>query len=388
MKRYTLIAGLFAVMLFLAACGGNKAGELETKKAKLAELQGEYDALGDQIAVLEKEIGMLDTNAVEKDVTTPVSVVPVKAETFQHFVKVQGAIESENNIMVSPETAGMFTKVLVEEGDFVKQGQLMAQMDDNIFRKSLEELEIQLGLAKTLHEKQERLWKQDIGSEVQLLQAKAQKESLEKRIATTEEQMSKTKLYAPISGVVEKSMARRGQNGMPGAPAFLVVNLSELSFNADISEAYIPYIKRGDDVTISFPTVNYKLDSKISSVSQTVDPQNRTVTVKVNLPGKHEMLKANMTGEIAINDATHENALTIPRQYLQKSGDGAYVVVAERNESGDFVARKLPVKPGMVYDGRIEILEGLKNGHLLITDGFLSLSEGQLVKFDGDTAAK
>jgi RND family efflux transporter MFP subunit len=388
MKRYTLIAGLFAGMLFLSACGGKKADNLDAKKAELVKLKGEYDQMGDQIAKIEQEIEALDSNATSKDIFTPVAVMPVKQVTFEHFVKVQGAIESENNIMVSPETPGMFTNVLVEEGQFVKRGQLLAQMDDQIFRKSLDELKVQLNLATILYEKQDRLWKQDIGSEVQLLQAKSQKESLEKRIATTEEQMSKTKVYAPISGVVEKSMAKRGQSGMPGVPAFLIVNLSELSFNADISEAYIPIIKRGDKVTINFPMVNYKLDSKISSISQTVDPQNRTVTVKVNLPGTHEMLKANMTGEIAINDATHENALTIPRQYLQKSGEGSFVVVAERNESGDFTARKLPVKAGMNYDGQIEILEGLKVGHLLITDGFLSLSEGQLVEFEGETAAK
>ncbi|MEM0996558.1 MAG: efflux RND transporter periplasmic adaptor subunit [Bacteroidota bacterium] len=387
MKRYTLLAGLLTGMLFLAACGGQEPDTLEGKRTKLADLQAQYAELGEQIAALEAEIG--DSSSTTASVVrTPVSVVTLTPSTFQHFVKVQGAIESDNNIIVSPEAAGMYTRVLAKEGQFVKRGQLMAQLDDDVYTKSLDELTTQLELATTLYEKQQRLWDQKIGSEVQLLQAKTQKESLEKRIATTEEQKSMTRIYAPISGVVEQVFAKRGESTGPGLPSFYVVNLSELSFNADVSEAYIPYIKRGDKVKLDFPAVDYQLESKVSSVSQTVNLLNRTVTVKVNLPGKHELLKANMTGEISINDATNENVITISREFIQQGGEGSYVVIAERNESGDYVARKQPVGTGMSYNGQVEILEGLKNGQLMVTEGYLSLSSGQPITFASETASK
>ena len=387
MKRNIYIAGICAGMLLFTACGGAKDG-LDAKQAELIKLKTEYKTLGDNIRKLEAELSDLDTNQVAKVSRVPVKVLALEPATFQHFVNVQGAIKSDNNVGVGPEMPGTYLRILVEEGDYVKRGQLLARLDDAVIRKGMDELQVQLDLATILYEKQQRLWKQQIGSEVQLLQAKAQRDALTKRLATTREQQALTRIKSPISGVVDAVRAKRGEAAMPGFPGFQIVNLSELSFNADISEAYIPYIKRGDKVSIEFPSVGQALDAKVSSVSQTINPQNRTVTVKVDLPGRHEMLKANMVGEISINDANHENSIVISQQFLQKSGSGSFVMVAEKNGNDEYVAHKQAVKSGMTYQGKVEILEGLNRGHLLITDGYLALSEGQLVHFTGVSNAK
>ncbi len=383
MKKIVYFSAIFTAMLILVGCGSGGNGSLEGKVEELKKLREDYAVLGQKIADLEAEVSELDTNAVEANTSVPVRVMPLKEGTFQHFVKVQGQVTADDNIIVSPKAPGSITRVYVDEGQVVSRGQLLAQVDTMIVAKSLAELYTQLNLATTLYDKQARLWKQKIGTEVQLLQAKTQKEALEKRIATTREQLKQSRITAPIGGFVEKSFVKQGETAVPGMPAFRLVNLAALAFEANISESYIPYIKQGDAVKINFPTANEVMDAKVSSVSQTINPQNRTVLVRVKLPGRHDKLKANMVGEIEINDLTHENMIIIPMEFVQKSADGSFVMTAEKNEAGEYVAKRMSIETGQSYQGNIEVTKGLRKDFMLITDGQIGLTEGQTLAVQG-----
>lgn len=379
MKKISILIFSLSLLLVLAACGGGdeaKGGDLAAKKEELSKLKTERKTLNDKIRALEQEIALLDTNAV-KDLRMPVRIAPVVETTFEHFVRVQGQIEADKNVMVSPKMGGVVTKVLVEEGQNVKAGQLLATMDDAVMQRSLVELRIQLELADTVYRRQRNLWDQKIGSEIQLLQAKTQKESLEKRIATTQEQIDMMKIKSPISGVVDLVIAKQGEAVAPGFGAFNVVNLSELSFKASISESYIPYVRRGDMVSINFPSIGRTVETKISNVSQVINQANRTVTVEANLPASKEGLyKANMVGEISIRDVNNENAVVIPMGLIQTMGEEEFVFVAERREDGAFFSKRLKVETGISYEGKVQVLSGLSAGAKLITEGATGLSEG------------
>ncbi len=370
----------FAALLLLTACGGEKPGDLDKKKEELSELKTQRKEINTKIRALELEIAELDTNVVT-DTRVPVKVTEVKETTFEHYVNVQGSIIADNNVMVSPQMAGMITQINVKEGQNVKRGQLLGRLNDDVLRKSLDELAVQLELADTVYSRQKNLWAQKIGSEIQLLQAKTQKEGLERRIATTQEQLSLMEIRSPISGVVDQVTPKVGEVVAPGMPAFNILNLNSLSFKADVSEAYIPYIKRGDKVTIKFPMIGKTVDSKVSTISQNINPVNRTVTVEVDLPGGDQMLKANLSGEIAINDVSNENAIVVPINQVQSVGDKEFVMVAVRSENGEYTAQRVEITTGISYQGNIEVLSGLQKGAQLITEGAAGLSEGAQVLF-------
>lgn len=383
MKINSILVFSLSLLLVLSACGGGGeagGGNLDAKKEELSKLKVERKTLNDKIRALEKEIAKLDTTTV-KDPRVPVRIQPLTESTFQHYVKVQGQIEADKNVMVSPKMGGVVTRVLVDEGQNVRAGQLLATMDDAILQKSLSELRIQLELADTVYSRQKNLWAQNIGSEIQLLQAKTQKESLEKRIATTQEQVEMTKIKAPISGVVDRVIAKSGEAVSPGFGAFNIVNLSKLSFKASISEAYIPYVRKGDEVSISFPSIDKSVTTKISNIGQVINPANRTVMVETKIPSKEGMFKANMVGEISIRDVNNENTIVIPMSLIQRLGDEEFVMVAEKGEGDKYNARRTKVVTGGSYEGKIEIVSGLSKGAKLITEGANGLSEGAELLF-------
>lgn len=383
--KYTFLLAL-AVATLLTGCGGGGGSDLDAKKAELVTMQNQLQATKKRIMELEAEIAALDPSAKKEEPVVQVGVDTLKESTFQHFVTVQGQVESNNNIMVSPKMAGVITGVFVKEGQAVSAGQTLAQIDNSVMVASLNELELQLDLATTVYNKQKNLWDQKIGSEIQFLEAKNRKESLDKRIATTKEQIAMTRITSPISGVVETVNIKSGEAAMPGMPAFQVVNMGDLKFTAGISEAYIPYVKKGDKVSIEFSSIDKTMQAAVSSVSQTINPVNRTVDIQVVLP-KDNLLKPNLTGEISINDATLENSLVIPISVLQQSGSGDYVLVAEKNAEGQWIAQKVMVKLGLRYEDKVVVESGLKPGQLLISEGSRGLEEGQKVNFGAPASA-
>lgn len=384
MQRNTIL-GLI-VVLFLAACGGNEAPKtLEGKKALLQQKKSNLLTLNKEIESLQAEITEMDPTAKDQIKVVPVSTTELLPGKFQHFVKVQGTVEANKNVLVSPQAGGRITKIYVREGQRVGRGTSLAQIDDAIMRRSMEEVHTQLELATIMFDKQSRLWEQEIGTEVQYLTAKSQKESLERRLKTLEEQLKLSKVRSPISGTVDEIMPKVGETVAPGMPAFRVVNPSDLSLTAQLAESYVPYIRKGDLVKVNFPTLNKSYEAKVSLVGQSIDPLGRTFRVEVKLPND-PILKSNMFGEISINDRSVEEAITIPQSIVQKSEQGDFVFVAEQKD-GKWNAVRRIIESGLAYDGVVEVTSGLSANEKLVTTGYKGLSNGQIISFNESVAS-
>ena len=357
-KRYAFL--ISASALVLAACGGGDSKEKKTAELqKLKQEKVAYNAEADKkIAALEKELNIKEEVRL-KDVT----VAPVRAR---------------ENVNVSSRIPGVITSIYVKEGQQVSQGQTLAQVDDQLLRASMAEIRTQLELASTLYEKQKNLWAQKIGSEIQYLNAKNQKESLEKRMATLQDQQSQARIIAPISGVVDAVIAKVGDNAAPGSPAFRVVNANNLKVTANIAEAYAGLVKAGDEVVISFPDINREIRSTIGFASRTIDPVSRTIKVEVPLRSDNA-LRPNMIARIRIVDYTAKNAIVIPVNVIQYTSGKPYVLVAQQDK-GKLVAQRKTVEMGRTYNDKAEIKSGLQAGDQIITTGFQGLNDNDQIK--------
>ncbi|HEY8960273.1 efflux RND transporter periplasmic adaptor subunit [Chitinophaga sp.] len=370
-KKYAFL--IPAITLVFAACGGggNKSEQLEKLKQEKVKYNEEIDK---KIAALEKEVGVKDTLQKMKDVT----VTAITDTIFEHYIDVQGSVDARENVNVSARVPGIITSILVREGQAVKQGQTLAQVDDQVLRANMAELRTQLELANTLFEKQKNLWSQKIGSEVQYLNAKNQKESLEKKMATLQDQQAQTRIIAPISGTVDAVIAKVGDNAAPGAPAFRVVNANNLKVTANVAEAYAGLLKSGDDVILSFPDINREIRSTIGFASRTIDPLSRTI--KIEVPLKPDAgLRPNMIARIRIVDYTAKNAVVIPVSVIQYTSGKPYVMVAQ-NANGKMVAQRKTIDLGRTYNDKAEIKSGLSSGDKIITTGFQGLNDNDLIK--------
>ena len=369
MKTNTYI--LLASIIFLSACSKSD------KKTELADLKSQQKEIQTKIITLEKELG-----SSKKVEATPVNVTisAIEPQNFKHFVEAQGLVTSKNIVQVTPQMGGAITGLFITEGQAVKKGQLVATIDNSVMKESLIEIKTQLDLASTVFSKQKALWDQQIGTEIQYLQAKANKESLEKRINTMDTQLGMSKVYAPISGTVEKLIQKSGEMGMPGSPIAQIVNVSDLKIMAKISDTYVGSVKKGDAITIKFPDINKELNARISVVSGLIDPASRTFTIEANIPNLGGSLKPNQVAIININDLSKGNSLVISQNVVQKteSGDLVYVAVTE---NGKKIAKAKKVKTGVAYNGNIEITEGLTAGEMIITQGYQDLVDGTIINY-------
>lgn len=347
------------------------------KKTELADLKSQQKEVEAKIKNLEKELG-----AGKKIDALPINVTvsAVEPQNFKHFVEAQGVVTSKNIVMVTPQMGGAITGLFLKEGQMIKKGQLVATIDNSVMKESLTEIKTQLDLVTTLFNKQKTLWDQQIGTEVQYLQAKANKESLEKRIVTMNTQMGMSRVYAPISGTVEKVIQKSGEMGMPGVPMAQIVNVSDLKIMAKIGDTYVGSVKKGDAMTVKFPDINKEFTTRISLVNALIDPASRTFGIEANIPNLGGSLKPNQVAIININDLSKSNSLVVSQNVVQKTegGDLVYVAVVE---NGKKVAKSRTVKTGISYNGNIEILEGLTSGEMVITQGYQDLVDGTLINY-------
>ncbi|MCX6213203.1 efflux RND transporter periplasmic adaptor subunit [Spirosoma sp.] len=375
MKPYYAIA----LVSLLAACSGEKKTDVQGKREELTELKSQQTELTTKIKTLEAELAKLEPKKQEDVRVKDVTVSPVAATTFKHFVELQGTIDAKNNVQVSPKSGGVVTAVYVKEGDQVRAGQAIAKIDDQLLRESMAELKTQLSLVNTVYEKQAALWNQQIGTEIQYLQAKNNKESLERRLATLNAQLGQSTVTAPISGVVDQVMVKIGQSAAPGMGLVRVVNLSQLKVVAKVSDTYSGSVHKGDVVLIDFPDLQKSLNSRISFVATTVDPLTRTFTIEAPLPSDNA-LKPNMLARIKINDETKANAIVINQNLIQSTENGQLVYVAV-SEGTKKVAKARPIKTGPSYGGQIAIMQGLQAGDQIVTTGYQDLVDGQAINF-------
>ncbi|MDX2246417.1 MAG: efflux RND transporter periplasmic adaptor subunit [Bacteroidia bacterium] len=375
MKSVYLILSSLLILAINPGCGEKVPQTLEEKKAALTEKKQLLKDLSREVTQLEEEVAKLDPVMRAEARKAPVSTLSVTTSDFKHYVEVQGQVEANKNVLVSPQTPGTIIKINVKEGQSVSAGTVLAQIDDAIMRSGIQEMETSLELANIMFNKQKNLWEQQIGTEVQYLTAKNQKEALERRIETMKEQLELSKIKSPISGTVDEIMPKVGETVSPGFPAFRVINPNDLSLKAQLSESYIPYIKRGDLVKITFPALEKTIDAKVTVVGQFINPNDRTFPIEVQLPN-NPMLKANMFGAMSINDRTLKSVVTIPTSVIQQSEESDYVFIASEKE-GKWIATRTNIKTGLSYNGQVEVIEGLSTGQQLVVMGYKNLSDGQ-----------
>lgn len=356
-----------ALIIFLASCGGKSTD----KKSELEALKKERSELDNRITALEKEVGVSGPMVDAKEVT----VFEVTENPFKNFVEVQGKVDAEENVQVTPEAAGVITRVYVNVGQRVSRGQVLAQIDDKVLDQNLAELQTQLQLANTLFQRQKNLWDQKIGTEVQYLNAKTQKESAERRIATLRSQASMYKIKSPISGTVDAMDLKVGQAVMPGVSGIRVINASNLKVKAQVAESYAARINQGDEVNIIFPDVPDTLSTKLYFASKTIDPITRSFDVEIKLPSK-KTYRPNMLAVLKIVDYRSDRALAIPVNSIQKAESGDYVFIAQNGK-----AKRVSIEHGKISEGKAEILSGLSSGDKVITAGIQDLNDGDIIKF-------
>ena len=394
MKNYIIISAI--AMVILSACGGSKKEQnavLNDKKADLEKLKSEKDAVDADITKLEKEINKLDTSAANAPKAKLVALQTIATADFAHYIELQGRVDAENVSFITPRGGpGQVKAIYVKQGDQVKKGQLLLRLDDAIIsqnvvaaRQGLESIKTQLSFAKDIYQRQKNLWDQGIGTEVQLITAKNNVAGLENQlkanqesIKSVQEQSNTTMVYSNVSGIADQMTVRLGESfGAPGSGVIKIVNNSSLKVVSNIPENYLGTVNKGTAVVVVMPDIKKIINTTVSFVGASIDIINRGFVVEAKLPSD-AALKPNQIAMIKIRDYAAANTVAIPLNTLQNDEKGKFVMVAS-NENGKLTAHKRPVGIGLLNGDMIEIKTGLKAGDVLVTEGFGSLYEGQLL---------
>ena len=384
MKNIALIA--FATLVTLSCSESKKqsvedlvaSNNLEDIRAKKAELDVQQQQLSSQLEMLEEKIRELDPQAKIPLITT----FQVTQQLFTHYVELQGNVSTKKNLVVYPEYSGVLTNVYVTEGQAVSKGQLLARIDDGGLNQQLSQVKIQADLAKTTYERQKRLWEQNIGSEIQYLQAKSNYEAQQSAVNQLQQQLGKTAVRAPFSGTIDDVITDQGRVVAPGqSMLFRIVNLDDMYIETDVPESYLNNIKPGKSVEVDFPVLGKTVLTKVRQAGNFINPANRTFKVEVDVPNKDKTIKPNLTAKIRINDYTNEQAILIPQSIISENAEGQqYVyIVIDKNEN-KAKAQRVIIETGKTDGDLIEIISGLENGNEIIDEGARSVKDGQDVK--------
>jgi membrane fusion protein (multidrug efflux system) len=375
-KYYTMKTAIKVLaLLLLFSCGNSDPIAI---KKKIDRKKTIIQKIEQQITDLETKLATLDTTT--KIDARLVAVKEIKSEPFSHYIEVQGMLDGDNNVAVYPEMMGVVEQVSVSVGQRVSKGQILARMNAAPYYEQLKGFKNGLELTTIIFEKQKSLWEQKIGSEVDYLKIKGDKEALESQVAGTERQIEMTQIKSPINGTVEESSLKVGQTASPQYPAFRVVNFGQLKVVTDVAEAYASKIKPGDEIIVFLPDINKEYKAKVSFASNYINQVNRTFRVEAILKESDPQMKANMVAVLKINDYRNENAVILPMNYIQTDQNGLFIYIAEKS-SEYYKAVKRNVKTGQIYNGLAEITEGVKPGENVITLGYLDVEEGELVKW-------
>jgi len=379
---------LLITLILLASCGSSdsksiesviESQDLEVIRSKKAELINEQNLIKEEIKKLDIAIEELDVSKKIPLITT----LKIEESEFKHFLELQGNVTTKDLLMIYPEFTGILTDVYVKEGQKVKKGQVLAKIDDGGLSQQLAQLRIQADLAKTTYERQQRLWDQKIGSEIQYLQAKSSYESQEQAIAQLEQQVAKTIVTAPFSGTIDDVISEKGSVVLPGQTQLMrLVSLDNMYIVTDVPEKYVNNITKDKKVIVEFPVLGKTLNSKVRQVSDYINPSNRTFKVEVSLPNKEKSIKPNLTAKLRINDYTSEHALLVPQNIISEnaSGEQYIYIVKDKTENNEATAQKIVIETGLTQGDYIEVLKGLEPGNEIIIEGARSVNEGQQVK--------
>lgn len=355
---------LGAVALLMAACSSTD------KKAELADLEKQRAQINKRIEILKNDLAENDCQALPM-----VQLASIKPEPFTHEIKVQGKVESDNNILVPARYSGLVTKVFVEEGERVQKGALLAQVDAALIERQIAEVVNSLELATTVFERQSRLWAKNIGSELEFLQAQNNMENLEKKRETLNEQLKLTQLIAPISGTVDQVLIKEGEATSVGFGAVRIVETGKLKIQANLAENYSQSVEQGDLVRVYLPMIKQHMDLRLDAVGQVIDPGSRTFSVELDLSGNPEKIQPNMLAVLTIQDYQQAEAVVVPARIIQTDGENDFLFIAKKDH-GHWKVEKRLVNIGMSSGSQVEICSGLSFGEQVVVAGYQDLASG------------
>ena len=383
MKKIYLI---LLTSLVVISCGGDKKnstaslvekGTVEQLRAKRTELVAQAEALRKELELIDKAIGEKDTNEKLALITT----FPAKDTLFNHYVELQATVQTKENLMLNAEYGGILQQLFVKEGQKVSKGQTLGRIDDGGLSSQLAQMETQAALAKTTFERQQNLWNQKIGSEIQYLQAKTNYNAQLKALGQMRAQIAKTVIRAPFSGTIDEIVSERGSVVGPGTPILRIVSLGNMYLEAEVPEKNIGTIKKGSDVIVNFPVLGETLNTKVTQVSNYINPENRSFNIQIAVPNKNGNIKPNLSSKIQIKDYSNAKAITVPTSIISENADGEqYLYIAQNpDKDGNAIAKRVIVKVGLSQGELVEITDGIKDGDLIISEGARSVKDGQKV---------
>ena len=368
LHNFTLMKHLFSLLMLtlVLSCGtldkeSQSLTDLKTKKAALKE---QMERMGTELKEIEMAISELDT------LKKLMSVTSIKAEVkdFNHYIEVQGTVKADQTIDLHAEMGGTVTAILVKEGQNVSKGQLLATLDSEVIDNSVLQLDTQLALATTTFERQARLWEQNIGSEIQYLQAKAQKEGLENSVKSLKAQARKMKIIAPFSGIIDQIYAKTGELTSPQKPFLKLVNLSKVYIESEVTETYLNSIKKDTKVLLNFKSIGTSVEASVSQVGNFINPSNRSFKMRIDLKNPNNELKANLLADIKINDFS-ANGTVIPTRLVQRDRDNKTFVYTIEPKENNYKVVKTYVTEVMNYDNQSYISDGLIPNSILVDKG-------------------
>ena len=385
MKKVILLVSL---SLSLIQC--EQKNETPLKAANLPvsldELTVQKDRYIQQINTLTLELNQVNS-AIEKltvnEKRVLVSAIALKTSAFEHAIDIQANIKTRQNLQLYPELGGKLEKIIVKEGQEVKKGTLLAVIDDAGFQEQIDQMQLQLDLAKTTFERTARLWEQKIGSEMMFLEAKTRYEAQKKQLDQMKKQLAKAKIYAPFDGIIDEIFANQGSNVAPGmSPVLRIVNLKSMYVEADVPENYLTAITKGSKAVVEIPVLNLTLNTTIRQTGSFVQPSNRTFRIEAPLENATGQIKPNLNAKLSVIDYINPNAILVPLRTIRENAEGENYVFVLTDPEGDnnYIAKQRFVTLGKTKNEMIEITEGISENDLLVDEGVGLLVPDQKVK--------
>jgi len=381
---------IYYLYIFVSAIGCSGDLSFSTKELIAAkDLKGLKTQKENKLKTLnaiKMELNQINTAISDLDPSEKlalISMFEVQPENFDHFIEVQANIKTRQNVLIYPESSGTLRKVYVEEGQKVKKGKLLAQIDDAGLKNQLEQLQIQAQLAKTTYERTQRLWDQNIGSEMQLLQAKANYESQLKSIAQLKKQLQRTQILAPFSGTIDEIVANTGANLLPGqTPVLRIVNLHKMYAEASVPERHLRQVKKGTSASVSIPMLDQEYPTTIRQTGNFINPINRSFRVETPLPNLDEMIKPNLSCKLKINDYSNPRALMIPLRIIKENAHGQKYIYKLKPNGKDqvYLTEQTFIQLGKKSSDKVEVLQGIQASDLLVDEGATIVENNQRVK--------
>jgi RND family efflux transporter MFP subunit len=376
------LLSISALSILLFSCGGKETNQsienlIESKNIK--ELQAKKSALQSDITKIEEALSKLDVKKEE----ALVSILQVKDTVFNHYLEIQGEVDTKENILIQPEFSGTLTSLNVKAGQRVSKGQILGRIDDAGMGQQLASIENQYALAKTSFERQKNLWAKKIGSEIQFLQAQTQMISSQKAVAQMRAQLAKTIIKAPFSGTIDEVFVEKGQVVAPSQQGLMrIVNLGNMYVSTTVPESYIGKLKVGTEVDVLLKSLNKTYKGKVRQVGNFINPNNRSFGIEVSVPNPENLLRPNQVANLKIMDYSNKNTIVVPTNVVQEDGGkNKFVFVVSNSNGKTGTAKKVIVNVGKSSNNVTEILSGLSENDIIVTEGVNSISEGMKLNF-------